>query len=900
MSEIKKKKSIGSPIGKKKVLKRPSKLKTISAISLLALGVVLMPSGFLLSDIIQGEIDKGVADYVKVPHPHSSEYDEWVSNDYDDAPEYYRTYYLWDLTNPDEFLAGNKPIYQEVGPFVFREIITKYDIDWSDDKEEVAYKEYSTYYQVSNPKISEVNITNINPAYLGALTLSGGEDSDFIRLMIPIVLSEIKDIFSEEMDAVMADVLTEEGVTNLMNEALPDVVSKMIDDFIVQLPEVVDDLLDSLLGPLLSDLFGILFGWVIDLFMDFATEMINNLKDDLGPGLAKLLGDLIPPDMTLALMEDVMADISAEDIMYYEWANDYFPEIEVDLTDTMLYLRNNLKTDDLRKLIYDVAEIFAEDYSSIETLLLYAGDMMSLINWLIDPLIPLIFDLLGDLGAQALMETMMTRMIRDISAGLVDSEGSKDGVGVDIDGREPYNYPGKQADLNISMHSKGGSGLNLEQCHALWDKSNPNSLTGMKYVDNKIWYEALDGNQESKNSLMTEFEIEPEQLELILDWIDVSCNDWVINVVEWSLDDWNSGFVVTRTAEEWLFTANDTAVYEYCEYYEEDTDKALIGFFDNCHNEIEAEEAEVPKYTIKTGRDDISEVGQVVEYNGQEEINIWAEPIEVEGTLGTQFAPGVSEEDDLKAFNIDLMRVVELEYDEPAEIYGIELLNYELAEDTFSPDPLYFQDTEGLANLEVIEKYQDVPVRVSKPHLLGTPAYIQEGVIGMLPQGNIHDTHINVEPITGLVMDAAMRAQVNFEVNPTEIYLPNISNTIMPILWMEVSGEITEELAERFKELVYGAMELKETVPLVGLAAGAALCVPGAALTTSQTTKRRKIKKARLAKGDKLAQQKGIITKRKVLGDSKAPNLKNDGISKPASSSAPMLKNGGVPDSKSD
>ena len=245
------------------------------------------------------------------------------------------------------------------------------------------------------------------------------------------------------------------------------------------------------------------------------------------------------------------------------------------------------------------------------------------------------------------------------------------------------------------------------------------------------------------------------------------------------------------------------------------------------------------------------------------------------------------------------MRVVELEYDEPAEIYDIKLLNFELAEDTFSPDPLYFMDTEGLANLEVIEKYRDVPVRVSKPHLLGTPSYIQQGVIGMLPQGKIHDTYVNVEPITGLVMDAALRAQVNFEVNPTEIYLPNISNTIMPILWMEFSGEITEELAEQFKELVYGAMELKETVPLVGLAAGTALCVPGAALTTSQTIKRRKIKKAELAKKDKL-KQKGKITKRKVLEDSKGPNLKNGGISKPVSDSAPKLKNGEVPESKSD
>ena len=452
----------------------------------------------------------------------------------------------------------------------------------------------------------------------------------------------------------------------------------------------------------------------------------------------------------------------------------------------------------------------------------------------------------------------------------VNEEGSEHNIGVDIDGLDPYNYPGSETDLNISMHelndtksgitdpllgdmiyrtNVGGSGLTQEQCQELWNKSNPYSLTGFDYEKTKVWFNALDEDIESCQTLKDTFGVNDTQLNLILDWLNVSIHTWAKNVQEWTLNDWNSGFITTRTAKEWLFTANDTAVYNHQIYYDRDTNLALIGFVDNCHNKMKPEEADVPKLTIKTGRDDISEVGQVTEYNGQEEIYIWAEPIDVEGTLGTQFAPGVSEEDDLKVFNTDLMRVVELEYDEPAEIYDIKLLQFEMSEDTFSPDPVYFMNTEGIINLATVEKYHKAPVRITRPHLLGTPLSVQKSVIGMAPNSHDHKTYVNVEPITGIVMDAAVRAQVNFEVKSDEMYYPNISRIIMPVVWFEVGGEIPEDLAEDFKELVYGAIELREMIPMIFLGTGIGLCVPGAILLTVQIATREGLKKLLRRKG---------------------------------------------------
>ncbi|MFX1297115.1 MAG: hypothetical protein ACFFD2_19965, partial [Promethearchaeota archaeon] len=218
MNRIKKLKNKKSkPSIKEKSIKKPSKVLSIFGLSLLVLGLILMPAGFVLADVIQSEIDKGIAEEVSIPTDKDSDkYDEWVSNDYKDAPEYYRTFYLWNLTNPEDFLNGSTPIYREIGPFIFREYTTKYDIDFDDKKEEMTYKQYSTFEQVGGPKISNVNITNINPAYLGALAKGGGTDEGLIRLMFPMILSELREQFVEEyllnIYGILEDNLVEMGI----------------------------------------------------------------------------------------------------------------------------------------------------------------------------------------------------------------------------------------------------------------------------------------------------------------------------------------------------------------------------------------------------------------------------------------------------------------------------------------------------------------------------------------------------------------------------------------------------------------------------------------------------------------------------------------------------------------
>ncbi|MFX0135241.1 MAG: hypothetical protein ACFFDN_16475, partial [Candidatus Hodarchaeota archaeon] len=470
MSELKNKK-----LDKLSIKKSPGKTlgrkKTIGAIILLAFGLLLMPSGFVLAEVIQGEIDKGIAEEVSVPSKHSSAFDEWITNDYEDAPEMYETFYLWNLTNPNEYIAGDKPVFEEIGPFVFRLLNYKYNIDFSDDNDEVSYKEYSKYIEIYGKKnISEVKITNVNPGFVGAIATAGGTTLELVKAAFPNVLTELKETFIDEY-----------------MENLPGVVYGLILERI--------DILDMS---------------VMEFLIDCCNYYVPGINL-LGPPFDQWFGwcPALPP----------------EAVFYEKWANDYFPN-----TGAISYY-DGLTTVDNMSLV-------GQDCAQLE----------------------------GNRN--------------------VNEAGSASGLGVDIDGRAPYNYPGSETDLNISTSkvfeysvpptdyqiNVGGSNITQGQCRALWDKSNPNSLTGFDYEKNKVWFDALDGDMTSRQFLNDTFGLNTLQLDLILDWINVSIHTWLKNVLQWTQNDWNSGFIVTRTAEEWLFTANDTAIYEHQKYYNYEED----------------------------------------------------------------------------------------------------------------------------------------------------------------------------------------------------------------------------------------------------------------------------------------------------------------------------------------
>jgi hypothetical protein len=101
--------------------------------------------------------------------------------------------------------------------------------------------------------------------------------------------------------------------------------------------------------------------------------------------------------------------------------------------------------------------------------------------------------------------------------GYIESAGAK-GIGdIDLDGRLP------QADLNIS--TKGNpSGITIDQCRALWNAQNTNSLVSKSPT---IWFETVEGSPGNREHLKEHFNLTEIQLNLICNWINTSQNTWL-------------------------------------------------------------------------------------------------------------------------------------------------------------------------------------------------------------------------------------------------------------------------------------------------------------------------------------------------------------------------------------
>lgn len=78
--------------------------------------------------------------------------------------------YLLNFTNPDAVLNGAKPVVQEVGPFVYFHHRVKFNVNWTEDRSILSYKEWSyyTFDPVRSAGPEDTNITSVNMVYIGA------------------------------------------------------------------------------------------------------------------------------------------------------------------------------------------------------------------------------------------------------------------------------------------------------------------------------------------------------------------------------------------------------------------------------------------------------------------------------------------------------------------------------------------------------------------------------------------------------------------------------------------------------------------------------------------------------------------------------------------------------------
>lgn len=269
--------------------------------------------------------------------------------------------------------------------------------------------------------------------------------------------------------------------------------------------------------------------------------------------------------------------------------------------------------------------------------------------------------------------------------------------------------------------------------------------------------------------------------------------------------------------------------------------KNMFGFFYNKNGTWNKKEN--GELTVFTGRNDsMNDFMLIDNWNDQKKLSVWPTNTIagdrcnlIKGTDGSQFHPGVTKHQILNIFSPLVCASLYIKYKEDTEARGIPLLRFTTPAELFAAPKKtaknacyctitapqkhhtsnsnqslktqsYITDSrcylDGLMDLSLCQR--GAPIAASSPHFYnGDPMLAMSA--GLKPNKDLHETHIDIEPMTGSVFRAASRAQLNAFVEQAALdivdsnIIGNMTPMVAPLLWLEEAAEIDEISSIEFK-----------------------------------------------------------------------------------------------------
>ncbi|XP_059682821.1 lysosome membrane protein 2 isoform X2 [Gavia stellata] len=202
----------------------------------------------------------------------------------------------------------------------------------------------------------------------------------------------------------------------------------------------------------------------------------------------------------------------------------------------------------------------------------------------------------------------------------------------------------------------------------------------------------------------------------------------------------------------------------------------------------------------------------------------------INGTDGTSFHPLISKDENIYIFSSDFCRSFYLVYDSSGTVAGIPTYRFVpsamvFANTTVNPDNAGFcvppGNCPGTGVLNVSVCKQGAPIFLSAPHFYQADQKFIEDIEGMHPKKEDHETFLDINPLTGLVLQAAKRMQINVHVRklPEFFETGNIRTLIFPVMYINESVLIDEESASKLKHVLLEA-SVVTGIPFVIMALG--------------------------------------------------------------------------------
>ncbi|CAI5666742.1 unnamed protein product [Oreochromis niloticus] len=238
------------------------------------------------------------------------------------------------------------------------------------------------------------------------------------------------------------------------------------------------------------------------------------------------------------------------------------------------------------------------------------------------------------------------------------------------------------------------------------------------------------------------------------------------------------------------------------------------------------------EYVFFTGQQNSRDFSRVDTWKGESSLNWWTsdECNMINGTIGTSFHPVITKNDMLYIFSSDLCRSLYTVYEEDVTVKGITGYRFVppssvFANLTVNPDNAGFCVPagnclgSGLLNVSVCK--EGAPIIMSSPHFYQADEKFAQDIFGMTPNKEEHQTAIDINPLTGVVLQAAKRLQINVYVEqiPNFSQTGNVRTVVFPVAYLNESATIDDTAAKKLKGI--GVQQnVVENIPfmLIGLA----------------------------------------------------------------------------------
>ena len=140
----------------------------------------------------------------------------------------------------------------------------------------------------------------------------------------------------------------------------------------------------------------------------------------------------------------------------------------------------------------------------------------------------------------------------------------------------------------------------------------------------------------------------------------------------------------------------------------------------------------------------------------------------------------------------------------------------------FKSTDTFVEYPSGIFDMSVC--HYGAPIFISKPHFFDADPYYLTTVGGLTPNSSLHQTFLDVEPITGIPIELDLKVQINVHIEPLVNHfkqyrkMPKIH---IPVLWQEFAIHVTDQIANKLHWQLTGPSLIAMVVSSLFIVVGA-------------------------------------------------------------------------------